>query len=244
MWIARNGIIASSGSKSTLLTSLYAVYKAESNANDSLGAYNGTAQGGLTYTAGKSGNAFTFNGTNAYVQLPNDSLNFASKFSYSFWIKSSDTTNYGVVIGNVQSARSPYGFFHGYEIGMDSGKYSFYFRTGTNVQIYVVTISVVNNGSWNHLVVTYDPTNVTTGAKIYVNGALNIQGNTLGTVVPIGYTSPMKSCIGARNHSGSAVNYLPNGTMLDELNIWNRELTSTEITNLYNSGTGKFYPTF
>jgi len=32
---------------------------------------------------------------------------------------------------------------------------------------------------------------------------------------------------------------------LDEIAIWkNRELTSTEVTELYNSGAGKFYNTF
>jgi hypothetical protein len=230
---------------STLLTGLYAVYKGESNANDSLGAYNGTAQGGLTYTAGKSGNAFTFNGTTAYVSLPNDSLNLPSKFSYSFWINSNDTTSGSkIVVGNVQSPRSIYGFFHGYEIGTGSGKYYFYFRNGFNVQIFVETTNVVNNGNWNHIVVTYNPNNLTTGAQIYVNGTINIQGNTLGLVSPIGYSSPMKSCIGARDHSGAAVNFLPNGTILDEVTVWNKELTSTEVTTLYNSGAGKFYPTF
>jgi len=69
-----NGILASSGAKSTLLNNLFAVYKAESNANDSLGVYNGTANGGVTYSAGKSGNAFTFNGTTAYVSLPTINL--------------------------------------------------------------------------------------------------------------------------------------------------------------------------
>ena len=71
MILSTHGIIGSSGGvlPSTLLTNLYAVYKAENNANDSLGTYNGTAQGGLTYTTGKSGNAFVFNGVNADILL-------------------------------------------------------------------------------------------------------------------------------------------------------------------------------
>ena len=246
MILASHGIISSSGGlpPSTLLTNLYAVYKAESNANDSLGAYNGTAQGGLTYSTGKSGNAFTFNGTNAYVSLPDDSLNFTNKFSYSFWSKSNNTTDYGVVVGNMQSSRSPFGFFHGYEVSLESGKVYFFLRSGINTQVSHYSTNVVNNGNWNHIVVTYDPTNTTTGAKIYVNGTVDIQADTLGTSNPIGYTSPMKACIGARNHSGSLVNLLPSGTNIDELNVWNKELTSTEVTDLYNVGAGKFYPTF
>ena len=67
MILSTHGIV-NSGSSNPLNINLYAVYKAESNANDSLGTYNGTAQAGLTYSAGKSGNAFVFNGTNAFVQ--------------------------------------------------------------------------------------------------------------------------------------------------------------------------------
>jgi len=69
MILATHGILANSVPLSTLNNSLYAVYNAENNANDGLGFYNGTAIGGITYTAGKIGNAFTFNGTNAYADF-------------------------------------------------------------------------------------------------------------------------------------------------------------------------------
>jgi hypothetical protein len=219
--------------------------------NDAVGTNNGTRPAstltggvpGPSFTAGKIGKAFTFDGINDYVSLPDNSLNLTSKFSYSFWINSNDTTTGSkIVVGNVQSPRSIYGFFHGYEIGTGSGKYYFYFRNGFNILIFVETTNVVNNGNWNHIVVTYDPTNITTGAKIYVNGTLNIQANTLGTSNPIGYSSPMKPCIGARNHSGPPVNFLPNGTSLDALSAWNKELTQADVTELYNAGTGKQYP--
>ena len=230
---------------SSLLTNLYAVYKAESNANDSLGVYNGTAQGGLTYTAGKSGNAFTFNGTNAYVSLPDNSLNFTGAFSYSFWIKSSDTTNYTIIVGNIQNARAPYGFTHGYQFWLSAGKVQVDFRDGTSSVNFTQTSSgSVANGSWKHVAITFDPLNIVTGSKIYINGSLDISGVTppLGSVNL--YSSPMKACIGARNISGSAITNLSSGTSLDESDFWTKELTSTEITELYNAGAGKFYPTF
>ena len=237
-----------SGSTSPFLTSLYAVYKAESNANDSLGTYNGTAQGGLTYTAGKSGNAFTFNGTNAYVSLPNDSLNLTNNFSYSFWVKSSDTSSFTAIISNIENSRSPYGFSHGYWYRLSSGKIQASYRDGNNsTEFLTVSTGSVSNGSWNHVAITFNKTNFTTGVKIYINGNLDTTGippNSGGTALPIGYSFPMKSCIGALDFNGSVGNFLPNGTMLDEVNIWTKESTSTEITDLYNSGAGKFYPTF
>lgn len=230
---------------SSLLTGLYAVYKGESNANDSLGTYNGTAQGGLTYSAGKSGNAFTFNGTNAYVSLPDDSLNFTSAFSHSFWVKSSDTTNYTIILGNIQGARSPYSFAHGYQFWLSAGKVQVDFRDGTTTLNPTLTSSgSVANGSWNHVAITFNPLNLVTGSKIYINGSLDISGVTPALGSANLYSSPMKACIGARNISGSAITNLSSGTSLDESYFWTKELTATEATDLYNSGTGKFYPTF
>jgi hypothetical protein len=85
---------ADSVASSSLKTSLFAAYNGESNANDSFGANNGTAQGGLTYGTGKIGNAFNGNGTNAYVSLPNNSWNFTGTFSINIWAYlSSSSTN-------------------------------------------------------------------------------------------------------------------------------------------------------
>ena len=95
MILANHGIVSSSGglSPSTLLTNLYAVYKAENNANDSLGIYNGTAQGGLTYTAGKSGDAFLGNNVNGYIALPTNSIDFnGTSFSVNAWVNFDSNT--------------------------------------------------------------------------------------------------------------------------------------------------------
>ena len=43
---------------------------------------------------------------------------------------------------------------------------------------------------------------------------------------------------------GSSNNYWGWNGHLDELNIWDRGLSDAEISDLYNDGTGKFYPTF
>ncbi len=231
-----------SAAVSTLLTSLYAVYKAESNANNSLGTYNGTARGGLTYTAGKSGNAFTFNGTTAYVELPDDSLNLPGSFSYSFWIKASNTTDYTIIVGNLQNPRGSYSHTHGYLYWLSAGKLQTQYNNGVGISVGQTTTATIANGAWNHVVATYDPNNATTGAKVYINGTLDSQTTSLGLVNPIGYSSPMKACIGARNFNGSTLTFLSSGSNVDEMSIWTKALTATEVTELYNAGTGKFYP--
>ena len=107
--------------RSTLLDNLVSVYKAESNANDSLGAYNGTAIGGLTYTGGKSGNAFQFNGTNSYVSIPNTTahLDFTGDFSISFWV------NYNTTAASVEAFFSNIKPSNGYALYTDPTKIYF-----------------------------------------------------------------------------------------------------------------------
>ena len=85
MILSSLGVISGRGA-SSLNNGLFAAYNADNNANDSLGTYNGTPIGGLTYTTGKIGNAFNFNGTNAYVSLPNNSMNLTGDFTISIWV--------------------------------------------------------------------------------------------------------------------------------------------------------------
>lgn len=229
---------------SSLLTSIYGVWNGDDSPNDSVSANHGTLVNGTTFTDGKIGKAFTFDGVNDHITLPDDSLNFTGPFSYSFWIKSSDTTNYTIIVGNIQSARAPYGFLHGYEFWLAAGKIQTDYKSGINIGGGGTSVGSISNNTWNHVVVTYNPDNAITGDKIYINGTLDKSSATLDAsgITSIHYTTPMKACIGARNQSGSPVNFLPNGTSLDALSVWNKELTSTEITELYNSGTGKQYP--
>jgi len=222
------------GSTSPFLTSLYAVYKGESNANDSLGTYNGTAQGGLTYSGGKSGNAFTFNGTNAYVSLPNNMFNsFTGDFSFSLWFNSSVISSYKCLFGNYTFESST--FDRGFQLLLVNTRLDF--RLFGSSFITLSASETFTTNTWYHIVVTRK---ASAGTKIYVNGSLS-NSNT-SNVNPI-YASTHYNSIGASKFTSTNTEYYFNG-ILDELNVWTKELTSTEVTTLYNTGAGKFYPTF
>ena len=222
--------------------------------NDAVGTNHGTTPSstltggvpGPSFTTGKIGKAFNFDGINDYVALPDNSLNFTGNFSYSFWIKSTNTSSFTAIISNIENARSPFGFSHGYWYRLNSGKIQASYSDGNNSTEFLTTsVGSVSNGSWNHVVITFNKTNSTTGVKIYINGNIDTTGippNTGGTALPIGYSSPMKACIGALYFNGAQSNFLPNGTSIDALSAWNKELTASEITELYNSGNGKQYP--
>jgi hypothetical protein len=223
------------GSTNPLLTGLYAVYKGESNANDSLGTYNGTAQGGLTYTAGKSGNAFTFNGTNAYVSLPNNSLNLTGDFSISLWMMRKSAGQFKIFT-NLWNGATPYGW----ELAISNGVLRFAIGNGTSTVIANLSASSALSADVFHLITI---TKSNTSLKIYINGTLNSSATyTNGTVV---YSTTHYPMLGAWKYDNDpASGFIENGAKIDEVNVWNKELTVTEVTELYNSGTGKFYPTF
>src|SRR4029077_7996286 len=54
---------------------MVAWYPGAGNANDIQNGNNGTLQGGATFAPGKVGQAFSLNGTDAFMQAPNTSAN-------------------------------------------------------------------------------------------------------------------------------------------------------------------------
>ena len=225
---------------SSLKTSLVSVYNGESNTNDSKGMNNGTAQGGLTYTTGKIGNAFSFNGSNAYVKLTTDTMKFAGDFSISAWCYfSGASANTQTIFSNL-TYDGTYGY--GYYLYYMNNTLTFQinnslpFASGGNVQLnYGVNIF---NG-WHLVTVTRKSS---TGTKMYLNG--NLVANNTSTYNP-NYHSNMIPSIGSTDYGttyNGLVNYYSNsGTKIDALNIWTKELTASEVSELYNSGNGAQY---
>ena len=229
---------------STPLTEgLYAVYKAESNANDSLGVYNGTPLGGLTYATGKSGNAFNFNGTTSYVNMGDVMDVGTSSWSYSFWFNPSQAFITGILFGKTIAAG-----VRGRVAGLiDNYKLQIIFDAdATNVIVVETPASTIFINNWYHAVIQIDRNDK---IKLYLNGSAVTLTTTNGTnnLVPYSATNyntnnPFR--IGAGTSTDNTTPSALYSGKIDEFYIWNKLLTSTDVTALYNSGTGKFYPTF
>jgi hypothetical protein len=221
---------------SSLETSLFSVYNGESNTNDSYGTNNGTAVGSLTYTSGKVGNAFSFNGTNAYVSLPNNSLNFTGDFSVSFWVNpTSGIYTWKTIISNYKAGGS---FGYGYAIGINEyyDKLQIIIRNNNQITQQWFDYAFTAN-TWHHVVISRKASNYT---KCYINGTLvsgyyPVGGQTDPTFNPAYISNQIANIGGGNNTAGF------NGK-LDSVNIWTKELTQTEATQLYNSGMGIEYP--
>ena len=238
MILSTHGIIGSSVTvASTLNTNLLSAYKAESNANDSLGTNNGTAQGGLTYSAGKSGNAFTGNGTTAFVQMPNNSTNFTGSFSVSMWVNFANISASQYLLSNYSiGGVNGYGWlvFMSPSISPGSKSIVFDIRDGNNIgQVY--STKTINTSTWYHVVVTRE---VGQPLKIYWDGVDTGAGYSLGNTSNIPTYPSTQECSILKVSTAYA------NSTADEVYIYNKVLIPSEVTELYNSSNGKFYPTF
>ncbi|NJK97745.1 MAG: T9SS type A sorting domain-containing protein, partial [Bacteroidales bacterium] len=99
----------------------------------------------------------------------------------------------------------------------------------------LVSKKQVIDGKWHHIVIVRNGTKNVTG--IYIDGNLD---RTLTHVYTGTFNSTAPINVGWLNLSP---NFYYNG-MLDELALYNRALTRTEIQNHYNSGKGKPYCTY
>jgi hypothetical protein len=237
MWVARTGIIAGSKPLSTLNTNLVAVYKAESNANDSLGVYNGTAVGGLVYTTGQSGDAFSLNGTNALVTLPNNMMS-NQNFSYSAWVRYSNVPAGEAHI--VTAVNGNGSTFYGNAFGILSGQLILGIYNNNAGTAWRMSSGVLSANIWYHVAVTKV---AGVAPKFYLNGVLQgttlITGTNNATISYSGgiYTNSLCS-IGAYRYNNNANTYAYTNGRIDETYIYSKELTQVEITELQT----KYYP--
>jgi len=157
-----------------------------------------------------------------------------SPFSISFWVNLdslSGATNVFIGKDNGSPNRE-------YAIGMfsNSDKVRFFIKNnGGNNQQSIDSTTQLTTGSWFHIVTTYSGvggSNAADGMKIYINGSLETSTN----VIKQSYTAMKNTTapltIGKYNASASQIS----GTM-DEVSIFNTELSQSDITSIYGGGT-------
>jgi hypothetical protein len=239
MILANHGIVSSSGVSSTLSLGLVSAYKAESNANDSFGSNNGTAYGGLTYASGKSGNAFSFNGTTSYVDMGDTFDLGLNSWSYSMWCYQNNTAD--KIAFSKTRAMSETGRIW---TTILSNKLDFNFQPSVFGTIIITSSQNISINTWYHFTFVFDRADK---MKIYINGNLETVTNSgltnnLTSYSAVNYNTSSPFRLGSYTAADN-VTPLPswNG-LIDEVGIWNKALTTTEITELYASGSGKFYP--
>jgi hypothetical protein len=225
-----------------LTTGLLAYYRLDDQSGDSADAtgngYNLTNTNTVTYDAGVINNGADFGTANTNKTLrtaSNYGLTGTSSITISMWVKLNTEIGSGGFWSLFSSGNSTthtaFEIFYDYNGGTRRIEMSYsQFGVGSTWATYNVTMGTSN---WYHLVLTYD-------ASIHkVAGYVN---NVALTAV----SASGNGTSGGSNYTSMACFYDASGGFAsikaDEVGVWNRVLTSTEVSQLYNSGKSIAYP--
>jgi hypothetical protein len=110
----------------------------------------------------------------------------------------------------------------------------FFSRGGVNINPTFAIISP-SLGTWVHVVGVYSPT-TDSFVRIYINGAMTSQESAAKVIGVRPPGSNINAGVFIWSSNPAAV-----GISVDELGIWNRALTSSQVSFLYNGGAGRAY---
>jgi len=202
------------------------------NANDISGNnLNGTVNGATLTTDrnGLSNSAYSFNGTNNYIQVSdNDKLSFTNHiFSISFWINANPITqNMGIIVKRQFGGSSGTNWEYNLVINSTGSSFEpFFWNLGGSCAVFTgYSTDIVTSNNWSNYTLSSDGSVL----KIYKNGILYTQGNKEATCSMINGTGTLTiGLAGGWNES----RYFKG--KMDDIGIWNRALTQQEITDLY-----------
>ncbi len=213
-----------------LIDSLISYWKLDEATGNALDAHgsdplteNGTVPaqtGQINGARGAYATANTFNNTNVL------SIDSATSHSVSLWINILSFGTRGVL--NVGGDGDANVFESRFTLTPGN---TFQVRTVESGVAVRLTVAAALSTGWRHIVFTYDGS--TRDAILYIDGssaatATGSSGGNAGTKFFIG-------------HSADSGTELTTGYM-DETGLWNKVLSPSEVTELWNSGSGLAYP--
>lgn len=188
---------------------------------------NGTLTSGFGRIIGKVGQALSFDGTNTSAYA-GDVLNVvdSGKFSISGWFYRDTATTTDTIIAKKDAS----GTGAGYMVYLDASTDKLVLDVADGTDEYSVTSTTTfASVGWHHFVVVWDDVSAT-NTEIYIDGVAD-NGTDTGTLVNIGdLSNALTLRIGAESDMGN-----PFIGKLDEVRAYNRVLTQSEISDLYQS---------
>jgi hypothetical protein len=215
---------------------------ADGTAKDSTPYRNGGTVTGATTTTdrkGQSNKAYSFDGTNDELDVGDaDTFSFGdgsndSTMTITAWINATDTAANRDIVTKWAADDVPQAEW---VFRVDSSdKLAFFARdVSAGVNINRTSDSAVTQGSWIHVVVTYDGTGGATamnGVTLYSNGA-SIASTATNNAGYVAMEPDTASVVIGEQHDPASNDF--NGS-IDDVRIYNRVLTAAEITALYES---------
>ena len=218
-----------------LTDNLVAYYKMDESSgdmNDAHSTNDGTLDGCTQNVAnGAINTCYSFNGTTDHVTLPSLQSD-TSHGAFQFWfrigsIRNSSTSGYRMLFfadGTNTNAHDHYINFPDKD-----GRLRWRVYTSSTSSNFFTTKDSWAADTWFHIVCVWDADTM----YIYVDGSEDSHQ----TFTVTGLAADNDCVLGA--YSDDSVSWVGD---IDEVAIWDDDITSTDVSNLYNSGSGWAYP--
>jgi len=189
----------------------------------------GTLVNGPLWTTGLRNLALAFDGLTNYVSVPSTSALNAYPLTLAVWVKTSTTTGVRGIVNKYAA-----GSYNGYQLFMNNGNLCAWYLRDTSNYVYdgsgcPFNVSGYNDNRWHHVVYVVDAS----GGKLYVDGAQKAGLPWTGTAAAAATTQPIYIARYPGAYAGAE--YLPG--VLDDVRIYNRALSATEVFALYGGDT-------
>ncbi|HSU54759.1 MAG TPA: LamG-like jellyroll fold domain-containing protein [Candidatus Dormibacteraeota bacterium] len=217
-------VIGPSNSCVPIPSGLVSWWRGEGNVDDASGGNSGALLNGASFTNSLIGQAFAFNGTTAFIQVPDAAnLRFTNAMTVETWIYPRAVgSHYREIVSK-------------WEGGVDQRSYTFNIQPSGQADFTIghdgsagniasaMSTNTVPMNQWTHLAGVYDGTTV----KLYVNGVLH--GTTASPGAIFAGSAPL--AIGSTLISGSYFD-----GFIDEPTVYNRALADSEVGPIYQAG--------
>jgi len=214
-------------------------WRGEGNPSDSVGEAGGVLYRGVKFAAGKVGRCFAFDGINSGINVPDvPALALTNSLTIECWLLVPSAPSVpGMVLfrGDTRSGLDPY-YVSVEPWAETSGLLNFVVCGEDNINAWVNAPMPI--GAWTHVAATLEVDNCAGSAgrmTLYTNAVVAAQTNT--TVRPLSALDPdYQPGIGIGNHSSQPgrFNY-PFRGLIDELSVYNRALSPSEIQAIYSA---------
>jgi len=184
---------------------LVSYFNFDDNLADQLGnTPNGTNHGSATFTEGKAGKAINLNGENQFIEFERQKYTGNNTISVSVWFKKSSAAGIGKY----------------FVICDDFGVAAYNSEAGLAISLPSTNSAKapVSEDTWIHLVGTYNGTDI----KTYINGELKATVNHPGVIAE--WDDNLKLGYFYHEYWGGSI---------DDLFIYDRVLSQSEVTRLY-----------
>jgi len=209
-------------------------WTADGSAADNLGLNNGTLQGTATANAaGQVAKAFSFDGVNGYVEVPNSAALNPANLTIEAWVLFNSLDSPGTALAGLQfivfKQNSRSASFEGYFLGKARGPVGDYFSFGvtsaSGVSAGVGSTTPISTGIWYHVAAVRGSDFL----QLFVNGQLVAQTS-------VNFPQDYGSFPLFFGTSGQSYWDRKFAGLLDEVSLYDRALSTSEISTIYAAG--------